>query len=234
MGRFGANEVDNYGGSGGSSFFTLKDDGDVARVRFMYNSMEDVVGYAVHEVEIDGKKRYVNCLRSYNEPKSNCPFCNANSFQRAKLYIPVYDIDEDDVKIWERGKNFFAKMSALCARYSNADTPLVAHTFDVERHGKKGDTGTVYEIYETGADDTRLEDLPEIPEILGTIILDKSADDMEYYLDNECFPNNDGAPKRSESARTERADRPERSRREDSERQPVGRRTPSRRGDSSF
>lgn len=232
MGRFGANEVDNYGGSGGSSFFTLKDDGDVARVRFMYNSMEDVIGYAVHEVEIDGKKRYVNCLRSYNEPKSKCPFCNENQFQRAKLYIPVYDIDEDEVKIWERGKNFFAKMSALCARYSNANTPLVAHTFDVERHGKKGDTGTTYEIYETGADDTTLEDLPEIPEILGTIILDKSAEDMEYYLDNECFPNNDGAPKRSESARTERADRPERGRREES--QPTGRRTPSRRGDSSF
>lgn len=233
MGRFGANEVDNYGGNGGGSFFTLKDDGDVARVRFMYNSMEDVVGYAVHEVEIDGKKRYVNCLRSYNEPKSNCPFCAANSFQRAKLYIPVYDIDEDEVKVWERGKNFFAKMSALCARYSNANTPLVAHTFDIERHGKKGDTSTTYEIYETGADDTRLEDLPEIPEVLGTVILDKSAEDMEYYLDNECFPNNDGAPKRSESARTERGrqDRAERGTRDE---QPVGRRTPSRRNDSSF
>ena len=236
MGRFGANEVDNYGGSGGSSFFTLKDDGDVARVRFMYNSMEDVVGYAVHEVEIDGKKRYVNCLRSYNEPKSKCPFCNANSFQRAKLYIPVYDIDEDEVKIWERGKNFFAKMSSICARYSNASTPLVAHTFDVERRGKKGDTSTTYEIYETGCDDTRLEDLPEIPEVLGTIILDKTADDMEYYLDYEEFPNNDGAPKRSESARTERADRPERTDRGRSTEasQPTGRRTPSRRGDSSF
>ena len=232
MGRFGANEVDNYGGSGGSSFFTLKDDGDIARVRFMYNSMEDVVGYAVHEVEIDGKKRYVNCLRSYNEPKSKCPFCNANEFQRAKLYIPVYDIDEDEVKIWERGKNFFAKMSALCARYSNATTPLVAHTFDVERHGKKGDTGTTYEIYETGSDDTRLEDLPEVPEIFGTIILDKSAEDMEYYLDYESFPNHDGAPARSESARTERSERSDRGRREES--QPTGRRTPSRRGDSSF
>ena len=229
MGRFGANEVENYGGGGGSSFFSLKDDGDVARVRFMYNNMEDVVGYAVHEVEVDGKKRYVNCLRSYNEPKSKCPFCNANNFQRAKLYIPMYDIDEDEVKIWERGRNFFAKMSSLCARYSNTNTPLVAHTFDVERRGKKGDTGTTYEIYETGCDDTRLEDLPEAPEVLGTIILDKTAKDMEYYLDYEEFPNNDGAPKRSESARTERADR---SRREDS--QPVGRRTPSRRGDSSF
>lgn len=226
MARFGANEVDNYGSNGGGSFFSLKDDGDVARVRFMYNSMEDVVGYAVHEVEIDGKKRYVNCLRAYNEPKSNCPFCADNQFQRAKLYIPMYDIDNDEVKIWERGKQFFAKMSAICARYSNADTPLVAHTFDVERHGKKGDTGTVYEIYETGVDDTTLEDLPEIPEILGTIILDKSAEDMEYYLDNDCFPNNDGAPKRSEPARNDRGRR--------EETQPTGRRTPSRRGDNSF
>ena len=232
MGRFGADEVSNYGGSGGSSFFTLKDDGDAARVRFMYNSMEDVVGYAVHEVEIDGKKRYVNCLRSYNESKSKCPFCNDTQFQRVKLYIPLYDIDEDEVKIWERGKNFFAKMSSICARYSNANTPLVAHTFDIERHGKKGDTSTVYEVYETGCDDTTLEDLPEIPEILGTIILDKTAEDMEYYLDYDCFPNNDGAPQRSESARTERADRTERGRREES--QPTGRRTPSRRGDSSF
>ena len=228
MARFLANEADNYGGNGGSSFFALKDDGDMARVRFMYNSMEDVVGYAVHEVEIDGKKRYVNCLRAYNEPKSNCPFCANNQFQRAKLYIPLYDIDEEEVKIWERGKNFFAKISAICARYSNANTPLVAHTFDVERHGKKGDTGTSYEIYETGADDTRLEDLPEIPEILGTIILDKTADDMEYYLDNACFPNNDGAPTRSEPARNDRADRGRR------DEQPTGRRTPSRRSDASF
>jgi hypothetical protein len=77
-----------------------------------------------------------------------------------------------------------------------------------------------------------MEDLPEVPEVLGSIILDKTADDMEFYLDNECFPNTDGAPKRSEPARNERGDRGDRNYREES--QPVGRRTPSRRGDSSF
>lgn len=232
MARFGANEVDNYGSSGSGSFFSLKDDGDVAQVRFMYNNMEDVVGYAVHEVEIDGKKRYVNCLRAYNEPKSKCPFCNSNSFQKAKLYIPLYDIEADEVKIWERGKNFFPKMSSICARYSKADTPLVSHTFDIERRGKKGDTSTTYEIYETGCDDTILEDLPEVPEVLGTIILDKSAEEMEYFLDYGAFPNQDGAPARSGSARTER-DRQDRGRPADAG-QPTGRRTPTRRGDSSF
>ena len=212
MGRFNASEADNYGGSGGSSFFSLKNDNDVAKVRFMYNDMEDVVGYAVHEVEVDGKKRYVNCLREYNEPKSKCPFCAANNFQRAKLYIPLYDLDDEEVKVWERGKNFFQKISALCARYASGDKPLCSHTFDIERHGKKGDTGTTYELYETGCDDTTLEDLPELPEVLGTIILEKSAEEMEFYLKEGYFPNNDGAPKREAKS----ADAP-----------PTGRRTPA-------
>lgn len=216
MGRFGVNDADNYGGNGGSSFFALKNDGDVARVRFMYNGMDDVVGYAVHEVTVDDKRRYVNCLRAYNEPKSKCPFCEANNFQRAKLYIPIYDVDEDEVKIWERGKNFFQKMSALCARYSNVQTPLVSHIFEVERHGKKGDTGTQYEIYETGVDETTLEDLPEIPDVLGSIVLDKSADEMREFLDTGEFPSAPGSARRSN----------------DDDERPSGRRTPSRRGEA--
>lgn len=224
MGRFGYNDVDNYGGNGGSSFFSLKNDGDTARVRFLYNGMEDVAGYAVHEVTVDDKHRYVNCLREYNEPKSKCPFCANNNFQRAKLYIPLYDIDAGEVKIWERGKNFFSKMSGICARYASGNTPLVSHTFDVERHGKKGDTSTTYEIYETGSDDTRLEDLPEAPDVLGPIILDKSASDMEFYLEEGYFPNNDGAPSRGRSERNSDSD-------EDRDR-PTGRRTPSRRGEA--
>lgn len=214
MGRFSYEDVDNYGASGSNSYFSLKNDGDVARVRFMYNDMDDVEGYAVHQVEIDGKKRYVNCLRDYNEPKSKCPFCEAGSRQIAKLFIPLYDEDDEEIKIWERGKNFFAKISSLCARYSK-DAPLVAHIFEIERHGKPHDTQTSYEIFETGSDNTRVEDLGEFPEILGTIILDKTADDMRYYLDNEEFP--------SEGVRV--------SRRNASTEEPVRRRTPARRSE---
>lgn len=222
MGRFGVNDAENYGGNG-SSFFSLKNDNDVARVRFMYNDAEDIEGLAVHEIEVDGKKRYVNCLRAYNEPKSKCPFCAAGNFQKAKLYIPLYDLDEGEVKLWERGKNFIQKLAALCARYASGNTPLVGHTFEIERHGKKGDTGTTYEIYETGSDETTLADLPDIPDVIEQgIVLDKSAADMEFYLDEGVFPNNDGAPKR------------ERNREEAPAERPTGRRTPAsgRRGDA--
>ena len=63
MARFRAEESENYGGNGGGGFFSLKNDGDIGRVRFMYSGIDDVEGFSVHEVQVDGKKRYVNCLR---------------------------------------------------------------------------------------------------------------------------------------------------------------------------
>lgn len=227
MGRFSVNEADNYGNSSSSSFFSLKGDGDVARVRFMYNNMEDVSGYAVHQVEVDGKRRFVNCLRSYNEPKSKCPLCESGNFQRARLYIPLYVYTEKDkdgnysggeVQLWERGKNFFAKISGVCARYASGNTPLVSSVFEIERHGKPNDTGTQYEIFKVGEDDTTLEDLPEVPEVIGTVILDKSKDELEYYAEEGQFPS------------TAETDMPARRGHSEfrNEGRPTGRRTPSR------
>jgi hypothetical protein len=184
MARFNANEADNYGGQGNGSFFALKNDKDTAVIRFMYNDMEDVEGFSVHEVEVDGKKRYVNCLREYNEPVDSCPLCAARYKVIAKLFVALYDVDADEVKVWDRGKTFLSKLSSLCARYN----PLVATPFEIERNGKKGDTNTTYETYAMETDDMTLEDLPEVPQIMGGIVLDKSFEDMEYYLDYGDFP----------------------------------------------
>lgn len=222
MARFNFEDADKYGGQGGSGYFSLKDDRDTAVVRFLYNSPDDVEGYAVHEVEIDGRKRYVNCLREYNQPIDDCPFCKARMYQTAKLFIPLYNEDAKKVQVWERGKKFFGKLSSVLSR-CDAD-PICSQTFEIERNGKKGDTQTTYEIYQTRdkADDMTLEDF-DTPEILGRLILDKSADDMEFYLENEYFPPEDEAPTRR-SSRREEDDRPVR--RESSSRR-SSRRTPS-------
>lgn len=200
MARFRHDEADHYGGQGGAGYFSLKNDKDVAQVRFMYNSIDDVEGYAVHEVQIDEKKRYVNCLREYNQPKDVCPFCREGKFTTAKLFIPIYNIDQGRVQVWERGKKFISKISSICARYPD----VVSHKFEIERNGRPGETTTTYEIYEVGKDDTTLEDLPEQNDILGTLVLDKSADDMEFYLDNGYFPpDGDDMPVRRRSSREE-------------------------------
>ena len=61
--KFRMDEADHYGGQGAGSFFRLKNDKDTARVRFMYHGIDDIYGYAVHRVEVEGKQRYVACLR---------------------------------------------------------------------------------------------------------------------------------------------------------------------------
>lgn len=187
MARFNAEQVDNYGGQGQGGFFSLKNDKDLATVRFMYNSMDDIEGFAVHEIEVDGKKRYVNCLRDYNQPVDDCPLCAAKYKVVAKLFIPLYDEESGELKIWDRGKNFFSKISSLATRYN----PMVATPFEIERNGKAGDTKTTYEIYALDTDETALEDLPEVPEILGGLVLDKTYEELEEFLEIGYFPDDE-------------------------------------------
>lgn len=202
MARFRYDEAEKYGGQGGSGFFYLREDGEIAKVRFMYDNIDDVEGMSVHQIEIDGKNRYVNCLREYNQSVDVCPFCREHMFTSAKLFIPIYDEDEQKVKIWERGKKFFSKISSLCARYPH----LVSHVCEIERHGAKGDTQTSYEIYPGEDDGTTLNDLPERPEILGGLVLDKTADEMEFYLQNGYFKDNAQPVRRRDTVdRTERS-----------------------------
>lgn len=188
MGKFAVNDVDHYGGSGGTGFFKLTDDGDKARVRILYNDIKDVEGYAVHRVKTPDSKygKDVNCLRNYNDPVDACPFCREKIPQQAMLYIPLYNIDEDSYQIWSRGKKYFHRISSLCSRYPN----LVSHIFEIERVGKANDKQTDYQFYEVsgGGDETTLEDFDYIPDPMGGALLDKSADDMEYYLENGDFP----------------------------------------------
>lgn len=193
MARFGVNDADKYGGQGGGGYFSLKNDKEVARVRFLFNGIEDVEGFAVHEVEIDGKKRYVNCLRDYGQPLDVCPFCAAKKPTQVKYFIPIYNIDEEKIQTWERGKQFGAKISSLCSHYPN----MVSHIFEIERNGKPGDTNTTYEIFEVGKDDTTLDNF-ELQDALGTIILDKTADEMDCYLNAGYFPGDDNQPTASQ------------------------------------
>ena len=196
MAGFSVSQADNYGGQGGGGFFSLKNDKEVAHVRFLYSGIDDVMGYSVHEIELNGKKRYVNCLREYGDPVDTCPFCREGKFNQVKYFVPIYNMDTDSLQTWERGKKFGSKLTSMCSRYPNT----VAHTFEIERNGKAGDTQTTYEIYETGeTEGVSLEDF-EIPNPLGTIILDKTAEEMETFLKTGDFEGNGGTPTRRESS----------------------------------
>ena len=182
MARFNYNQADNYGAQK-SNFFSLKDDGDTAVVRFLYNDINDVEGVSVHEVQVGDKRIDVECIRTYDEPIEKCPFCAANMKVNAKLFIPVYDENSKESKIWTRGKSYFGELSSLCSRYN----PLVSTPIELERIGKKGDTSTKYQPYPRQSDNARIEDFPEI-KAEGLTFQVKTAEEMNYYLQTGMFP----------------------------------------------
>ena len=212
MARFTGENIDRYGSQGNGSgvqFFQLKNDKDVAQVRFLYNGAEDIEGYSIHRVQVGDTERDVNCLREYNDPIDKCPFCKARMQTSAKLYIPIYNEDLGQIQLWGRGKSFYAKISNWCSRYPNT----VRHIIDIERNGKKGDTKTDYQFYPVKEDDTTIEDildecgLDELPNPLGTIILDKTAEEMENYLQTGSFDTEGNVPsRRGRDRREEPAD----------------------------
>lgn len=171
------------GGAGG--FFTLADDGDIAKVRFLYEEEDgsDVDYYVVHEVEIDGKKRYVNCLAVDEEGhihKEDCPLCQEKYKMQEKLFLQLYNSDKGEVQVWERGKNFVKKILSYINRYGS----LCAQEFEIERKGKKGDTSTTYEFFAMKEDGMTLDKFEhEKQELLGGLILDCTMDDMYDILD---------------------------------------------------
>lgn len=235
MARVAYDEADKFGGQGGAGFFQLKNDGDTARVRFMYDNIDDIVGDSVHEVEMvdengnvlmgkNGRPRtkYVACLRDYDDPKDACPFCRDGKYVGVRLVVPVYNLDEKKVQIWDRGKTMFKKMSRIASKHPS----IVAQVFEVERAGAAGDQQTDYYIEAIGQPDgTTLDDLPPLPEIHGTDykshILDKTAEEMEYYLQEGQFPPTGDEDDKPVARR--------RSTRQHEEDVPVRRRTPSRR-----
>lgn len=208
--------AEKYQSNTGGDYFSLKEDGDIAQVRFMYNGVGDIEGYSVHEIEVDGKRKSINCLRTYEDPTDMCPFCKAKMALKVKYFVELYDIEADKVKIWERGRTFFNQISGLAARYN----PLVGQKIEIERFGKKGDMKTTYQMFPIDSiDDTKLEDLPETTEVIGRMVLDISAPEMEEFLVTGKLaetPGNNEYAKENTSRRGERAEEPRRERTRDS------------------
>ena len=185
-----AEQVSNTRGGGG--FFSLKEDKEVAKVRFLFTDAEEVQNkYArsVHEVEVDGKKRWVDCLRGYGDSVDSCPFCKAGRYVNFKYFLPVFNITANTTQVWERGKKFGGKLSSICSRY----TPVVNHIFEIERNGKPRDQSTTYEVYETDyTEGVSLDDF-DFQNPVGTVVMLKTAEELQYYLDHKHFQGSESS-----------------------------------------
>jgi hypothetical protein len=175
-------------GSSGVDYFTLKNDGDTATVRFLHQNDEDLDLALVHKVEIDDKDKYVECL------EENCPFCEEFGRPSLKLFLFVYDIGDEKVKVWERGPTMIDPILGFIDKYGEFNN----RNYEIKRHGKKGDTQTQYQLFPE--DKGLLMDpkgneipIPEKPKLFGRFVLQMDADAMaEFIQENAPVPKEKG------------------------------------------
>lgn len=155
-----------------SRFLKLADNGDKAHVRFLINKLEDIEIYTTHRAHIktsQGKEwdTTVECLRSSGEqPVDACPFCESGLKPKTELYMQLYDVDTNSLKIWTRPTSFAERLRAAFNAVGSMGNgaPICAAVFEITRIGERGSKQTEYTIYPIKIDQgVTLDSLPVKP-----------------------------------------------------------------------
>ena len=193
------NNSNSNGGGTEVGFFTLRNDGDSAVVRFMYDSTDDFEILAVHNVTVGGKYRKVNCIRTPHDPLDACPLCNSGSPISLRFFIkliqyvtdPATGVVTPKAMIWERATNYAKTLKTYLDNYG----PLSDVICKVVRHGKAGDMSTTYEIVPNLSkavyrDDVYVKDTNIFGDFAadGTFVMNKTAPEMSEFLATGSFP----------------------------------------------
>lgn len=178
------------------SYFSLKNDGDEAVVRFAYTSPEELYNdiFPTHQTTIDGKFRRVKCLReSYNSPIKDCPMCAAGIPVSERFYIRLVEYTMNDAgdieltpKVWERPTSYVSTLNDFFDEYGDISEMV----FKVKRSGEKGSLQTTYsilpanqKIYNESLYPVDFSAFKEYS-VVGNALTEKDADGMLELLGN--------------------------------------------------
>lgn len=188
MAKITTEQARNLKTNNGGGFFSLKNDNDKARVKFLYKKTSDIETYAVHEVKVGNFTKHVDCLKDA-DGNGNCPFCEKGFKLTARTFFKMYNVDKDAAEVWDCS---LKRASGIENMLSMSRANEIANDcFEIIRHGVTGAKDTTYDVKYVGSDDVCVADLPEAPEIYGKFVWKKTAEEMEYYITHNEFPKKD-------------------------------------------
>lgn len=120
-----------------SGLFRLVNDGDSARVVFLYRSQEDVLVASAHYIKSTDYTGYVHCCGR------GCSACEKGIRVQDKLFIPLWNEDQQEIQFWDRNTRFESQLVADV--FSRSPNPS-EYIFKITRHGAAGDINTKYSI----------------------------------------------------------------------------------------
>jgi hypothetical protein len=185
--------IENFATGGSVEYFSLKDDGDKAEARMLHKDSDDLDVTLVHELTVGGKKKYIECLKVYDQP---CACCEQLMKPTLKMFLSMFVIkkmehggkkvgewkDVGKLQVWERGRDTMNRILNLI----NKKGDLRKHVYEVLRTGKSGDTSTSYDIdpfdEHAHAASVAPDDLPKREDIYGTLVTKLSYDGMKELL----------------------------------------------------
>ena len=179
-------------------FFSLKNDGDEAIVRFMHDTTESFEILGTHSIQVNGKFRRINCVRTPSQSVSECPFCNRGERMDYRFFIHLlqYTNNPDgsvnvEPKVWERSISYAHKLK----EYINNYGPMSDVICKIVRHGKAGDMKTEYEIIPNLSKQVYRDDIFvkkngcfDGYSALGGPVLDKTVEEINEFLNTGDFP----------------------------------------------
>lgn len=202
--QYVSNTPSNYGAKIG--WFSLKNDGDTALVRFNCSTIDDLYFATVHSLTAGGRFMKVNCLSSFNGHGDDCPFCRAAAAGNAsigktakKVFIEMMVSYKDKTTntysapipvIWERPAGFAGELKSKLANYGNLKESL----FTITRAGAAGSRDTRYSIDYAIPTVFKPEMIPNDFSVFNDFDISKkgyytkTAAEMEAYLNTGSFP----------------------------------------------
>lgn len=157
----------------------LKNDGDSATVIFLYRSAADILIANAHYIKGSDYSGYVHCTGH------GCPACAKGIRTQSKLFVPVYNVDTDEILFFERDtKYFMEQIKSLMVSYPN----LSEFVFRITRRGAAGSRDTRYDITALAKNsalpyDKILSDKGvKMPDYYETIIRDMSSGELAMAI----------------------------------------------------
>ena len=167
---------ERYGG-----MFLLRNDGDYADVIFLYRNEDEVLVADTHYIKSADYSGYVHCCGR------RCPACEKGIRVQTKLFIPLYNINDNEIQFFDRSVRFESQIhSDVFSRCANPSE----FVFRITRHGAAGDVNTSYSItlqakniYKS-YDEIMAEFHTSMPEHYSTICKEMSYTEMSKILNS--------------------------------------------------
>lgn len=187
----GFKTVQTYNEEKFGGYFLLRNDGDTADVIFLYQSTQDVLVADVHYIKSPEYSGYVHCCGK------GCPACAKGIRVQTKLFIPVYNISDDEIQFFDRTMRFEPQLQQdVFSRYPNPSE----YVFRITRHGAAGSVDTTYEIMAIGKnsfksyDQILAEKNAKMPDYYSTICKEVSEFELKEMLEAGDRPTNGYSP----------------------------------------